>query len=405
MRGLPTLSGRVWFFLTGQAFSAIGSWATLVAIWGYAAYEFGAEPEEIGLVGLAWLLPPAVLGPFAGTLIDRLGPRVVLIGAKALGAVASIALLWADDYATLVLFSFGHGVSFAFTHPSLDAFPPRLVDDDHLAATNALLRIATDLAIVLGPVAAAASIALWGFDGAFLFDAGSYLLGIVATLVVTLHEPARPEESGGTWRETIDGLRLVARSRPLRRTMALTGSVYFLYGSALLLEPVYVRDVLDRGVDTFAYLQTAFGVFLVAFGFWVARMGDRAASIPVIALAVIGSALGAVFYLGTQSIVVAFVGVMAWGAVTAFLSGPSRTVLQRHSPAASQGRVLAVDRTVEGVAHLVAMPVAAGLAGAFGVQVAAVVIAALVGAVGVAGWRWEREPAPLTAAVVGSPAD
>jgi hypothetical protein len=69
---------------------------------------------------------------------------------------------------------------------------------------------------------------------------------------------------------------------------------------------------------------------------------------------------------------------MAWGAVTAFLAGPSRTLLQRNAPPGAQGRVLALDQTVEGLGHLVAMPVAAGLAAAFGVQGAAVAIGLVV---------------------------
>jgi MFS family permease len=377
----------VWAFLAGQAFSDIGSWASLVAIWGYAAYAFDADPGQIALVGVAWLLPPVILGPFAGTLIDRIGPRAVVVGAKALGAVASVALIFADDFSVLVLFSFGHGVSFAFYQPALDAIPPRIVADEHLASTNALMRIATDLSIVLGPVAAAGAIALWGFDGAFIFDAVTYLVGIVATYLVVIHPLEHEAEPEGAWRDTVEGIAFVARSPILRSTMLLTGGVYLLYGSALLLEPVYVRDVLEEPVETFAYLQTAFGICLVAAGVYVAHLGDRVARRGVLALAVVGSALGSVWYLGTTSIVMAFAGVMAWGLVTAFIAGPSRTLLQRNAPPTSHGRVLAVDRTIEGIGHLVAMPIAGGLAAWLGVQGAAAIVATGVALIGLAGWR------------------
>ena len=146
-------------------------------------------------------------------------------------------------------------------------------------------------------------------------------------------------------------------------------------------------------MSTFALLQTAFGVCLVVTGVLVARLGDTVANLRVLALAVTGSALGAIWYLGTASVVMAFAGVMAWGAVTAFLAGPSRTLLQRNAPRGAQGRVLAVDQTVEGLGHLVAMPVAAGLAAAFGVQGAIVVIGLGVVALGVRGLLWRSEPA------------
>jgi predicted MFS family arabinose efflux permease len=263
--------------------------------------------------------------------------------------------------------------------------PPRIVDDARLAASNALLHMATNLAIVLGPVAAAASIALIGFDGAFIFDAITYVLGAGAVFIVRMHPPLAQEEHTGAWRETVRGLRIVATSRPLRATVLLMSGVYFLYGSALMLEPIYVRDVLERPVSTFAFLQTAFGVCLVATGVVVARLGDRVAGIRVLALAVTGSAFGAMWYLGTTSVLMAFAGVMAWGAVTAFLAGPSRTLLQRNAPPAAQGRVLAVDQTAEGLGHLVAMPVAATLAASLGVQGAAAVIGIGVVALGLFG--------------------
>jgi MFS family permease len=382
---LRSFGARFWAFLAGQAVSSIGSWATLVAIWGYAAYAFDASPGDVALIGVAWLLPPVVLTPFAGTAIDRLGPRTVIVAFKALGAAASIALVFADSFGLLVLFSVGHGVAYAFMQPALDACPPHIVSDDQLAAANSLLRVATDLAIVLGPVAAAGSIALWDFRGAFVFDAATYLIGIASVFVVTMrpvdHE-AEGDERSGTWRETIDGLRFVATSAPLRATIMLTGGVYFLYGSALLLEPVYVRDVLDEPVTTFAYLQSAFGVWLVGVGIFVARLGDRVATRAVLALAVIGSGLGAAWYLGTDSVLMAFAGVMAWGAVTAFIAGPSRTLLQRHAPVGAQGRVLGVDRTMEGIGHLAALPVAGFLASSLGVRPAALVIGLVVVSLG-----------------------
>jgi MFS family permease len=382
MTELRTFGARFWAFLAGQAFSAIGSWASLVAIWGYAAYAFDADPLDIGIVGVAWLFPPVLFGPIAGTVIDRLGPRKVLVAAKALGATASIALIFADTFTALIVFSFGHGISMAFAQPALDAFPPRIVPDRQLAAANALLNTASHLALVLGPVAAAGSIALIGFDGAFIFDALTYVVGIASTFFVTMHATPAMQDRSTAWREMADGLRIAVRRGPVRTTMTLTGSVYFLYGTALMLEPLYVRDVLERPVQTFALLQSAFGLCLVVAGFFVAWLGDRVATRAVLAMAVTGSALGAMWYLGTTSLIMAFAGVMAWGAVTAFIAGPSRTVLQRNAPEGAQGRVLAVDRTVEGLAHLVAMPIAAVLAASIGIRGAALVAGACIAAVG-----------------------
>ena len=98
-------SGRVRAFLVAEAFSAVGTWATFIAIWGYAAFEFGATAGDVTLFGVALTLPGVLLGPFVGTVIDRIGPRASLGVAKAIGVVASLALLLADDFRTLALLS------------------------------------------------------------------------------------------------------------------------------------------------------------------------------------------------------------------------------------------------------------------------------------------------------------
>lgn len=368
--GLPP-SRRVAAFLGAEALSAIGSWATIVAIWGYAAYEYDASAGDVSLFGIAFALPGALLGPVTGTVIDRLGPKPTLAVAKVVGVVASLALLAADDFRTLALLSALHGVSMALSLPALQSMPPRLVDDRHLARTNALVSLTDELAIVLGPVAAGVAIAAFGFRGAFVFDAATYAVGLAVLPLVRLR-PRPPADDGDgaapvRLRYALEGWRVIARTGVLRRTVACTFAVHALYGMALLAEPLYVRDVLGRPEEVFAALQTVFGVFLVAGGVLAARLGERLASFAWVALGVGASGLTAVVYLATPWLVVAVVGVALWGVATAVISGPSRTVLQRSTPERAHGRVLSADLVAASTAELLGVATAGVLVGAFGV--------------------------------------
>jgi DHA3 family macrolide efflux protein-like MFS transporter len=357
------LSPRVAWFLGAEALSAIGSWATIVAIWGYAAYEYDASAGEVSLFGVAFSLPGILFGPLAGTVIDRIGPKATLAAAKALGIVASLALLTADDFRTLAALSFLHGIAMTFSYPSLQALPPRLVDDENLARTNALVSLTDELAIVLGPVAAGVGIAAFGFRGAFVFDAVTYAVGLAVLPMVRLRpirrEAGDVDEGPVRLRDTLEGWKIVLRVGQLRRVVAATFTVHLLYGMALLAEPLYVRDVLERSEETFAALQTAFGVCLVAGGLLAAKVGERLATYGWIAAGVGASGLFAIVYLGTPWIGVAFLGVALWGVATAVISGPSRTVLQRSSPERAHGRVIAADFVAGSSAELVGI----GLAG------------------------------------------
>ena len=367
-------SPRVAGFLAAEALSAIGSWATIIAIWGYAAYEYDATPAEVAFFGVAFTLPAVILGPLAGAVIDRVGPKATLAGAKVVGVVAALALLGADDFRALAVLSALHGVAMAFSLPALQSMPPRLVGEQHLARTNALVSLTDELAIVLGPVAGGIGIAAFGFRGAFVFDALTYALGLVVLPLVHLRPVARGEgaedDAPVRFRDALEGWKLILRSGILRRTVSCTFIVHLLYGAALLAEPLYVRDVLERPETVFAALQTVFGVCLVTGGLIAARLADRIASFRWVAVGVGGSGVAAIIYLGTPFVVVAFAGVAIWGVFTALISGPSRTVLQRSSPERTHGRVLSADFVAGSAADLLGVAVAGVLVSAFGVPLA-----------------------------------
>jgi predicted MFS family arabinose efflux permease len=290
-----------------------------------------------------------------------------------------------------------------FSHPAIQSMPPRLVADEHLARTNALVSLTDELAIVLGPVAAGVGIAAFGFRGAFVFDAATYLLGLLVLPVVRLRPVARGTAHAGhedgeqkvRLRDAMEGWRIIARTGVLRRTVACTSAVHLLYGTALLAEPLYVRDVLERSEETFAALQTAFGVCLVVGGLVAARVGERMASFGWVALGVACSGLTAIVYLGTPFVAVAFLGVGLWGVATAVISGPSRTVLQRSSPERAHGRVLSADFVAASGAQLAGVAAAGVLIDAVGVPWTIVglglAVAAVAGALRVAD---RRDPAP-----------
>jgi len=362
-------SVRIATFLTAEALSAIGSWATIIAIWGYAAYEYDATAADVSLFGLAFALPGVLLGPLTGTVIDRIGPKLTLGAAKAVGVLASLALLTADSFHALALLSALHGATMAFSLPALQSMPPRLVAERHLARTNALVSLTDEMAIVLGPAAGGIAIAAFGFRGAFVFDALTYAVGLVILPLVRVRPAAgvAADDPPVRIRDALAGWKLIARSRLLRRTVACTFAVHLLYGMALLCEPLYVRDTLGRSEAVFAALQTAFGLCLVGGGLLAARLGDRLASFNWVVLGVGTSGLTAVIYLGTPLVVVAFAGVAAWGVATAVISGPSRTLLQRGSPERAHGRVLSADMVAASSAELAGVGLAGALVSLLGV--------------------------------------
>ena len=258
--------------------------------------------------------------------------------------------------------------------------------DDQLVTANALLAGAQNLAIVVGPAAAAVINAQWGLPGAFFADAATFLVGALVAWRIAVPRVARvvTEHVQSTWHELREGLRLARRTAGLRWTLLVAASMYLLWAMFGVLEPLYVRDVLGESDQVFALLQTVFGVGLVSTGLVLAAVGERVARPRYVAIAMIVSGATAALYLGTESLPVAFVGIFLWGVDTAFFYVPARTLLQRYAPAEFHGRVLALNQSLDPMAGIVMTPLAALALGVVSVQVLGVVggaVATLVGIV------------------------
>jgi MFS family permease len=351
----PLRDRRFVLLLAGQAVNGIGSWCALVALWGYAAYKYDAGPAQIALLSLSWSLLGALLGPWGGVPVDRFGPRRTLIAADAFAVTVSVALAFSTSYWQLVALGACIGATRSVSEPAFAALAPRLVDDSQLLRANALLGAALMSSIAFGPLLAAGAIAAWGPRGAFLIDGATYLVGIAVVVPLRLSrvERAVSHSRRSALQDLREGLQIVRERIDVRYILGLAGSVYLVWGAYAVIEPIYVRDVLHRPASTFALLQAAFGVMLLLNALLVARLGERVVHMRTLRAAAIGSAVAAPIYVGTNSVVAAFIGIAIWGAATA------------------HGRVLALDSTLRSLGHVIALPTAAVFIEFFGVRATA----------------------------------
>jgi predicted MFS family arabinose efflux permease len=386
--------------LLGQAINTTGSWISVIAIWGFAAFRYDVSPGGLAVLFVVLSVPGALLGPALGVPIDRFGPKRMLVTANLLGMIDALALTQANSYTQIILLALPLGLIDALARASLDAIPPRIVPDDQLVRANALLGGAQDLAIVVGPAAAALVNAHWGISGAFAVDAATWLVGALVALRMHVPHVRRAREDGvSSWHELREGGRLARGTPGLRWTLGVALSVYALWAVFGVLEPLYVRDVLHEGDATFALLQTVWGVGLVLTSLGLAAWGDRLVRPTVIGGAVVASGITAAIYLGTGSVVVAFVGVFLWGVDVAFFYVPARTLLQRYAPTEFHGRVMALNHSLEPAAGIVMTPLAAVALTVVSVSVLGVVAGLLATVGGILALRVARRlPVPGPAA-------
>jgi MFS family permease len=198
---------------------------------------------------LAGDFAPALLGPFTGTVADRLERRAVMVGCELLqGALMVGVALWLPSLPLLLALVGLRAVAGQVFQPASRAAVPALVPGGDLERANAAIGVATNGGETLGPLVAALLLPVLEVRGVLLVDAASFLVS--AVLLGTL-----PATAGG------GGQQAAGRRRPFRADAA-TGLRY-LRGQATVRAVAigYFAVVACTGIDDVALLFLATGTF------------------------------------------------------------------------------------------------------------------------------------------------
>ena len=388
---------RFAFLVVGQSVNSVGSWASAIVLWGFAAYRFNASPEAISVTVVCWSVPPAVLGPLTGALADRFGPRAMMIAGYLAAAAAALAMAAAGSLAFLDVMAAAYGVARSLSGPAASALPPRVVEADDLLAANSLLGVTSSIGQIGGPLAASVLLATVGFGAAFVADAATYLAGVIVLLPLPLLPlPAESRSAAGRPRLRTAAAGAVAVARdPGLRLVALAGmAVMFTSGAFLVVEPLYARHVLGRPASQFALFEAAIGIGAIVTGLALPRVGGRLSGTGSTTKALAGGAIGyglaAALFTGTTWIPAAYFGAFAWGASGMVFYTVAATTLQRLAPAGTLGRVAGVISTAESASETASMPLAGAVVAIAGIRGGALAVAAVAVAAGVGCLLWRR---------------
>jgi MFS family permease len=382
---------RFALLLAGQSVNSVGSWASAIVLWGFAAYRFHASPEAISLTVLCWSVPSAVLSPLTGALTDRFGPRPMLIAGYLGAAAAALAMAAAGSLAVLDAMAAAYGVAMSLSGPAGSALPPRVVESGDLLAANSLLGVTGSIGQVAGPLAASVLLAFAGFRAAFDADAATYLAGVIVLLPLPLLP--RPDVSPGPAkrarrRALTAGVAAVARDPGLRLVVLARVAVSFTSGAFLVVEPLYARRVLGRPPSQFALFEAVIGIGAIVTGLAIPlvrrRLPGTGSWVTALAAGALGYGLAAALFTGTTWVLAAYLGAFAWGASGTVFYTVAATALQRLAPADALGRVAGAVSTAESASGTVAMPIAGALLAVAGIRSGALVLAGVAVAAGAA---------------------
>jgi DHA3 family tetracycline resistance protein-like MFS transporter len=351
-RILQPLKNRDFALLTtGRTVSLLGDGFFFVAL-AWQVYDISNVPTALSIVGVAHTLPMVLLVLVGGALADRYDRRKLMIWADAIRAV-SIGLLGIlsltgaiELWHVIVLIGFV-GLGDAFFNPASSAIVPDIVPEHDLAQANSLLATLRPLMVrLLGPALAGLIIAVAGNGVAFLIDAGSFAVSMVA--IAAMRTRPHPVEGEHGLRQTIGniavGLRYVKSKPWIWATLvsAMLSLLVFL-GPVEVLVPFLVRNQLNLGADSLGLIFAAGGVGAIMMALTIGARGLPRRRVTVMFLCwSIGVALMATYGVMTalwQALIASFIlhalfqlGEVIWV-----------TMLQQNVPRHLLGRVTSLD--------------------------------------------------------------
>ncbi len=260
---------RLWI---AQAVSLLGDWFSTIALSAIVVhYSNGSGLAVSGLL-VARFLPPLIVGPFAGVLVDRLNRRLIMFISDASRTIIVLLFLFVTDashlwlvYAlTLIQFSFS-----AIFEPARSALIPSVVVSDDLVKANFLGSATWSVMLAAGAAIGGAVATLFGTSTALIIDASSFAVSALFILSITIGQkkafvkeqerehPSNPKSELGFR----DGLRYVAKRPATAATLLikLGGSI----GSVDTLMVIYASErfvVGDNGAGSLGILYAAFGL-------------------------------------------------------------------------------------------------------------------------------------------------
>lgn len=334
-------------FFAGQSISLVGTLMQQVAM-SWLVYRLTGSALLLGVLGFASQIPHLVLAPVAGVLADRWDRRRAILLTQLLALVQAGVLAFfvlTDRIAPwqLIALSSLAGVVNAFDIPLRQAYLVELVNDrDDLGNAIALNSTMYNGARLLGPAVAGILVARLGEGICFLVNAASFsavILAVAATRSGWRPPLAKKRPLAVELRE---GLRYAFGFPPIRSILKLAAVVGLMGMPYAVLLPLFAKDVLHGGAETFGFLMTAVGVGSLACTLYLASRRS------VIGLGRVAGGAAAVFGVGLFGFALSrdigfSLGCLALAGAGAMAhSAASSTILQTIVEDDKRGRVMSL---------------------------------------------------------------
>lgn len=321
----------------------------------------------MSLVGIGWMLPQVILGPFAGVFVDRWNKRLTMFWSDAIrlmitALITALAFAHALNPVELIVTAFLLNSVGTVFGPAAGALTPLIVGQEQLASANGLEQASGPLSNILGPAISAGLIAWQGVSMAYAVNSVGFLISVLTLLVIRVGEPDRKNAklNGKVFfGEMAEGFKIVRTVRLLMALLPVAFILNMVFAPMDLYFIQYVTVALHRTQVALGEMNSTFAVGMMAGAIAAGFVSKWVRAGYLIAGGILLSNV-AMMTVGLISFFPAVIGLMFLiGLLMSLVNVPLFTMMQKLVPHEFRGRVFSLIGTLFGGA----MPVGLLLGG------------------------------------------
>lgn len=334
-------------FFMGQGISLIGTWMQRMALQWFV-YSWTHNPWLLGSLDFSSQIPALLVAPWAGLVADRFSRhRLVIITQFAAmlqaGLLATLVLTHTVQVWHLFALAILLGIINGFDIPLRQSFVVEMVDDKaDLGNAIALNSTVFNGARLIGPSLAGFILAITSAGICFLINSVSYVAVIWALWAMKIKPREIARTAGGGLADLYEGLKYVWQSKAIRYLLlnliliGVAGTPY------MTLMPVFAKNILRGGPQTFGLLIAAVGVgALVGATFLAGRKRQRGLG-RIIAIYMAVYSLSIIAFSHSTSLPLSIAIVIFTGAGMMMVMAGTNTMIQTLVDDDKRGRVMAL---------------------------------------------------------------
>jgi MFS family permease len=321
---------------------------------GWRMYILTKDPLYLGLIGLAEAIPALGLALYAGYIVDRSRPMVVIRRVYVVSWLSGLILLVSQlpatgvsehlQIAALFLSSFLTGAARAFSQPAMFSIVPRIIGRENLSRGSAWMASTHQIGSISGPALGGLFFGWLGVSVTAGMVCTILLLAMAALWWIQAAPNPQPSSGKGEGKKTqlLSGLRFVFRHPILLPALSLD-MISVFFGGVTALLPIYAAEVLRVGPKGLGILRAAPAIGAAVISLCLTKWDIRVKAGTWLLSAVTGFGVCILVFALSRNYMLSLAALALSGAFDSVSMVVRMAAVQLSSPDSMRGRISAVN--------------------------------------------------------------